>query len=158
MRGLILGVLAGAALGGAGAAAEVGPADVAFGPDGQVAASLTGAPGNPAEGRKVLADRGLGNCVACHAVSEMGDVPFHGDVGPTLDGVADRWDEAMLRGILVNPKNVYEGTVMPAFYKSTGFTRPGVGFTRKPAQEPLPPLLSAQQIEDVVAYLMTLKE
>ena len=47
---------------------------------------------------------------------------------------------------------------MPSFYKTSGFIRPGEGFTKKPAQEPLPPLLTAQQIEDVVAYLLTLKE
>lgn len=153
-----LALFAGCALAGA-AMAETVPADVKVGENGEVAVSLTGAAGNPAEGRKVFSSRAQGNCVACHAVSEMAhDVQFHGDVGPSLDGVADRWDEAGLRGIVTNAKNVFEGTVMPAFYKTTGFVRPGDAFTANPAAEPLPPLLSAQQIEDVIAYLMTLKE
>lgn len=58
----------------------------------------------------------------------------------------------------MNSKKTFEGTVMPAYYKTTGFIRPGEGFTKKPAQEPLPPLLSAQQIEDTIAFLMTLKD
>ncbi|MCL5778658.1 sulfur oxidation c-type cytochrome SoxX [Limibaculum sp. FT325] len=157
IRGM-LGLLVGCSLAGA-ALAETAPADMKVGENGEVAASLTGAPGNAAEGRKVFSSRSAGNCVACHAVSEMAhDVQFHGDVGPSLDGVADRWNEAELRGIVTNAKKIFEGTVMPAFYKTTGYVRPGDAFTTKPAAEPLPPLLTAQQIEDVVAYLMTLKE
>jgi sulfur-oxidizing protein SoxX len=137
----------------------VAPEDVVFGEYGEVEASLSGQPGNPEEGLKVFTSRSLGNCVACHTVTELlENVAFHGNVGPPLDGVGERWTEADLRGIVANAKNVYEGTIMPAFYKSSGFIRPGEGFTSKPAAEPLPPLLSAQQIEDVVAYLMTLKE
>lgn len=137
----------------------VAPQDVALDEYGAVAASLTGTAGDPAEGRKVFSSRSMGNCVACHTVTEMiEDVQWHGNVGPSLDGVADRWSEADLRGIVVNAKNVYEGTIMPAFYKTSGYVRPGDAFTTKPAQEPLPPLLTAQQIEDVVAYLMTLKD
>ncbi|GAD57453.1 sulfur oxidation protein SoxX [Limimaricola cinnabarinus LL-001] len=52
----------------------------------------------------------------------------------------------------------FPGTIMPAFYKTTGFIRPGDGFTGKAGTEPLDPLLTAQQVEDVVAYLMTLRE
>ena len=137
----------------------VAPEDVVYGEYGEVEASLSGQPGNPEEGLKVFTSRALGNCVACHTVTALVDsVAFHGNVGPPLDGVGERWTEADLRGIVANAKNVYEGTIMPAFYKSSGFIRPGEGFTSKPAAEPLPPLLSAQQIEDVVAYLMTLKE
>lgn len=153
-----LGLVVGCALVGA-AIAETAPADLNVGENGEVVESLSGTPGNPAEGRKVFSERSMGNCVACHAVSEMSkDVQFHGDVGPSLDGVADRWSEAELRGIVTNAKNVFDGTVMPSFYKSTGYIRPGDAFTTKPATEPLPPLLTAQQVEDVIAYLMTLKE
>jgi sulfur-oxidizing protein SoxX len=135
------------------------PEEVVYGEYGEVEVSLSGEPGNPEEGLKVFTGRALGNCVACHTVSALLDsVQFHGNVGPSLDGVADRWTEADLRGIVANAKNVYDGTIMPAFYKTSGFVRPGEGFTSKPATEPLPPMLSAQQIEDVVAYLMTLKE
>ncbi len=135
------------------------PEEVVYGEYGEVEVSLSGEPGNPEEGLKVFTGRALGNCVACHTVSALLDsVQFHGNVGPSLDGVADRWTEADLRGIVANAKNFYDGTIMPAFYKTSGFVRPGEGFTSKPATEPLPPMLSAQQIEDVVAYLMTLKE
>jgi sulfur-oxidizing protein SoxX len=143
----------------AASADTVGPADVAFNEYFGVEVSLTGAPGDPAAGREVFSSRSAGNCVACHTVSEMlDDVAWHGDVGPSLDGVADRWDEADIRGLVVNAKNIYDGTIMPAFYKTSGFIRPGEGYTTKPAQEPLQPILSAEQIEDVVAYLMTLQE
>lgn len=119
--------------------------------DGTIPASLTGQPGDPAAGRKVLFDRKLGNCLACHMVSDLEDQPFHGEVGPPLDGVADRWDEATLRMLIVNAKQVYDGTIMPSFYKNSGFVRIATQFEGKP-------ILTAQQVEDVVAYLMTLKD
>lgn len=141
-------------------AAEVAPENVAYDEYGAITVSLSGAPGDAANGRKILGTRSLGNCVSCHMVSEMADdVPFHGEVGPSLDGVADRWNEAELRGIVADAKKTYDGTVMPSFYKTTGYIRPGDAFTGKAAKsDPMPPLLDAQQIEDVVAYLMTLKE
>jgi sulfur-oxidizing protein SoxX len=137
--------------------AETAPENVTYA-DGMVAESLTGLPGDPAAGRKIMADKGLGNCVTCHKVTDMSDIPFHGEIGPALDGAADRWDEAQLRGIVANAKITFDGSMMPSFYKTTGFIRPGDGFTGKAATEPLAPLLSAQQIEDVVSYLLTLKE
>ncbi len=70
---------------------------------------------------------------------------------------ADRWNEAQLRGIVANAKKTFDGTIMPSFYKTSGFIRPGDGYTGKAAEETLSPMLSAQQIEDVVAFLMTLK-
>ncbi|MCI4662027.1 MAG: sulfur oxidation c-type cytochrome SoxX [Neomegalonema sp.] len=140
-----------------GALAEpVAPSAVSFN-DGAVATSLSGQPGDATRGREIVGTKSLGNCVSCHAITEMSDVPWHGEVGPTLDGVADRWDEAQLRGIVANAKMTYDGTIMPAFYKVSGFTRPGDGYTGKAAKE-ISPVLDAQQIEDVVAYLMTLKE
>ena len=159
MKALRLGLCA-AALGGAGAMAETAPGDVVHGEYGEIEESLTGAPGDVAGGKTVMTTRGLGNCVACHQVSDLADVPFQGEVGPSLDGVGDRWSEADLRGIVVNAKNVFPDTVMPAFYKSSGFVRPGDAFTGKAAPDPdnLPPLLTAQQVEDVVAYLLTLKD
>jgi sulfur-oxidizing protein SoxX len=150
---------AGLASFGAAQAAELAPADVPFGENGEVEVSLSGVAGNPEEGLKVFTSRGDGNCVACHTVSALIEsVPFHGNVGPPLDGVASRWNEAEIRGIVANAKNVYDGTIMPSFYKGAGYIRPGEAFTMKPADEPLPPLLTAQQIEDLVAYLMTLTE
>ncbi|AXS40480.1 sulfur oxidation c-type cytochrome SoxX [Breoghania sp. L-A4] len=119
--------------------------------DGGIAVSLTGKPGDPAAGKVTLADRKLGNCLACHVVSDLSDLPFHGEVAPPLDGVADRYDEAQLRLLLVDSKKVFEGTIMPAFYKSEGFNRPLDKFEGKS-------ILTADQVEDVLAYLLTLKE
>jgi sulfur-oxidizing protein SoxX len=104
-----------------------------------------------------MTNRSLGNCVACHQVSALSEAPFHGNVGPSLDGVGERWSLAELRGILSNAKKTYEGTVMPAYYVVDGFTRPGNAYTGKAAEGELDPLLSAQQIEDVIAFLSMLK-
>ncbi|MCB2129626.1 MAG: sulfur oxidation c-type cytochrome SoxX [Rhodobacteraceae bacterium] len=155
-RQLLLGLILTAAAGVA-ASAETAPADVAY-EDGAVAQSLSGAAGNPEEGAKVISTRSLGNCVACHAITAMPSAAFQGNIGPSLDGVAGRWDEAGLRGIVSDAKMTFDGTMMPSFYKTGPYIRPGDAFTGKAAEGELPPLLSAQQIEDVVAYLMTLKE
>lgn len=138
-------------------AAEVTPLDVTFAEDGSIAESLTGVPGNPEDGAKHMVDRALGNCAACHKIGAMPDVPFQGNIGPELDGAAGRWTEAQLRGIVADAKHTFPDSMMPSFYKVAGYVRPGVAFTSKPAEEPLPPLLTAQQIEDIVAYLLTLK-
>ena len=141
---------------GAAMAGEVAPQDVVF--DGStVAASLNGKAGDPAAGQEVYASKKMGNCVACHLISSV-DVAFAGNVGPSLDGVADRYSEAELRGILVNSKMTFEGTVMPAYYKVDGFIRPGNRYTGKAADDSFGPLLEAGQIEDLVAFLGTLKE
>ena len=153
-------IAAGLALVGTAALAEaIAPSDVAFGDYGEIATSLSGAPGDPANGVRVMTTRSLGNCVACHQISALPDVPFPGEVGPSLDGAADRWDEASLRGIVANAKMTFPETVMPAFFKTGPYIRPGDAFTGKAAPaEGLPPLLTAQEVEDVVAYLMTLHE
>lgn len=130
--------------------AEVSPSEVKF-MDGAVAIALTSDAGNVAAGKKAFANRKQGNCLACHVNADMTDQSFQGEVGPPLDGVADRWSEAELRGIVANSKMTFEGTIMPAFYVDSGFTRPLDKFDGKT-------ILSAQQVEDVVAYLLTLKE
>ena len=139
------------------ASAEVGPHDVQF-TEGAVAESLSGTPGDVEAGKKVVSTRSQGNCVACHVITALPEVAFQGNVGPALDGAADRWSEAQLRGIVANAKMTFDGTLMPAFYKVDGYIRPGDGYTAKAAPADLPPILTAQQIEDVVAYLLTLKE
>ena len=143
---------------GAGAvlAADVAPSAVVF-EDGAVSDSLSGMAGNPDEGRKIM-NKGSGNCIACHQVTALEDLPFHGEVGPSLDGAADRWSEAELRGIVTNAKEMFPESVMPSFYKTEGFIRPGNAYTGKAAEGELEPLLTAQQIEDVVSFLLTLKE
>ncbi|MCK8484956.1 sulfur oxidation c-type cytochrome SoxX [Aliiroseovarius sp. S2029] len=137
-------------------AETIAPADVTY-EDGAIAQSLTGVAGNPTEGAKVISTKSLGNCVACHEITDLADVPFHGEVGPLLDGAGDRWTEAELRGIVANAKMMFEGSMMPSFYKTDGFTRLGNAYTGKAHEGEVEPLLTAQQIEDVVAYLMTLQ-
>ena len=140
------------------AADEVAPDDVTFGEYGAVETSLTGTEGDAENGAMVMKTKSMGNCISCHQVSALSDAPFHGEIGPMLDGAGDRWSEAELRGIVSNAKNTFPESMMPAYYKSSGFIRPGDAFTGKAGEEPLPPLLTAQQIEDVVAFLMTQKE
>ncbi len=112
--------------------------------------SLTGAPGDPVKGREVAINRRLGNCLACH-VMPIPEQPFHGETGPDLDGVADRYTEGELRLRVVDSKSINPYTMMPAFYRVEGFHRVMERFAGKP-------ILTAQEVEDVVAYLMTLKE
>jgi sulfur-oxidizing protein SoxX len=131
-------------------AGETAPTDVVFS-DGVVEASLTGQAGDPVAGRAVFANRKQGNCLACHANSDLSEESFHGEVGPLMDGVAGRWSEAELRGIVSNAKMTFDGTMMPAFYIDSGYERPLEDFAGKS-------ILTAQQVEDVVAYLMTLKD
>ncbi|MGX0877165.1 sulfur-oxidizing protein SoxX [Roseovarius sp. MBR-154] len=153
-RTLLTIALVGAATGAA--AADIAPGEVPF-EDGAVTVSLTGVPGDAARGREVVGNKSLGNCVACHANSDMSDIPFHGEIGPMLDGVGERWSEAELRGIVANAKMMFPGSMMPSFYRVDGFTRPGNAYTGEAADDSFGPLLTAQQIEDVVAYLATLK-
>lgn len=150
-------LFASATLAGMAQAETVAPGAVAFNEDGAVEMSLTGTPGDVLEGAKVVSTKSQGNCIACHEITDLADVPFHGEVGPLLDGAGDRWSEAELRGILVNAKVLFEDSVMPAFYKTEGFNRLGKAYTGKAHEGEVQPLLNAQQIEDVVAYLMTLK-
>lgn len=150
MQRLALGAALAVLAAAAATAETVAPSDVAF-TDGAVEQSLTGTAGDPEAGRAVFADRKLGNCLACHMNSDQSDQSFHGEIGPPLDGVADRWSEAELRGIVVNAKNIFDGTMMPAFYRTDGLNRVLEDFEGGT-------ILSAQEVEDVVAYLKTLKE
>ena len=122
------------------------------------AVSLSGMAGDPVEGRDIVGNKKKGNCVACHQVTDLSDVPFQGEIGPMLDGAGDRWSEAELRGIITNAKVMFEDSMMPSFYKTEGFYRPGNAYTGEAPDDTFGPLLTAQQIEDVVAYLATLKD
>ncbi|MDP5218957.1 sulfur oxidation c-type cytochrome SoxX [Ruegeria sp. 2205SS24-7] len=144
--------------GGAALAAETDPRDVKYDDYGGIEASLTGIAGDAANGAIIVGDKSKGNCVACHEVTALAEIPFHGEVGPMLDGAGDRWSEVELRGLVANAKLTFDGTVMPAFYKDEGYIRPGDAYTGKAPIAPLTPILTAQEIEDVVAFLATLKE
>jgi len=132
-------------------ASEIPPGSVEFTDDG-VTVSLTGVAGDPAAGAEAFKSRREGNCLACHANPDMAQDLFHGNVGPSLEGVASRWEEPMLRAIVVNSKHIFtDATIMPGFYSldvGQDVVEAYVGKT----------ILTAQQVEDVVAYLGTLKE
>ena len=132
-------------------AGDISPTDVSFGDYGEISASLTGVAGDPVAGKKVSTNRKLGNCLACHVNDDASSQSFHGEVGPELNGAGSRWSEEELRGIVTNSKNTFEGTIMPAFYSTENGVRTLKKFVGKT-------ILSAQQVEDVVAYILTLKE
>ncbi len=111
--------------------------------------SLTGTPGDPVRGREVAINRKQGNCLACHKMP-IPEQPFHGEVGPDLSSVGGGYSEGELRLRIVNPKIVNPDTFMPAFYRPFGLHRVSKNFQGKT-------ILTAQQVEDVVAYLATLK-
>jgi len=115
-----------------------------------IKASLTGKAGDVAKGRKLASNRKKGNCLACHVISDQKEHQFHGEVAPSLDGVAERLSEGEIRLRLVNPKTANEDTIMPSFYEVASLHRVVKKFKGKT-------ILSAQEVEDVIAYLMTLK-
>ncbi len=138
-------------IGASAASAETIAPDMAMIKDGKFAKSLTGTAGDAAKGKKTFANRKLGNCLACHANKDQSDQPFHGEIGPSLDEVATRFDEADLRAILINSKMVLgKDTMMPSFYRLKNGARTMKKFQGKT-------ILDAQQVEDVLAYLQTLK-
>ncbi|WP_299444129.1 sulfur oxidation c-type cytochrome SoxX [uncultured Rhodospira sp.] len=111
---------------------------------------LTDTPGDPVMGRKWAINRKLGNCLSCHQMP-IPEEQFHGETGPALYGVADVYDEGELRLRIVDPKVLNPHSMMPSFYKVEGLNRVMKGFQDKP-------ILSAQQVEDIVAYMMTLRD
>jgi L-cysteine S-thiosulfotransferase len=117
--------------------------------DGAIPEALTTQPGDPERGRRLVMDREAGDCLVCHAMP-LPQRQFHGTVGPPLDGVGGRFSAGQLRLRLVDPKVVQAQTIMPAYYKVAGLYRVLDRYQGTP-------LLSAQQIEDVVAYLLTLQ-
>ena len=112
-------------------------------------ASLTGRNGDPSRGRQIVANRQVGLCLLCHT----GPIPeerFQGDLAPDLSGAGARLSEGQIRARIVDARRANPDTIMPAYYKTEGFTRVATSFQGKT-------ILSAEQIEDVVAYLTTLK-
>ena len=118
--------------------------------DDSISAPLGGLKGNPVNGRKVSIHRGKGNCLACHQMP-IPEEEFHGEVGPPLGGLGSRYDEGQLRLRIVNMQELNPGTLMPPFYKHPD------QFNRVSKKYQGRTILTAQEVEDVVAYLMTLK-
>ena len=113
-----------------------------------IPAPLTNQPADAERGRRMVLDRERGDCVVCHAMP-LPERQFHGTVGLPLDGVGNRYTAGELRLRLVNPKVLNPQTVMPAYYKVEGLHQVLEPYRDKP-------ILTAQEIEDVIAYLLTL--
>jgi L-cysteine S-thiosulfotransferase len=112
--------------------------------------SLTGARGDPARGRAIVANRQVGLCLLCHS-GPFPDEPFQGNLAPDLRGAGTRWSEGQLRLRIVDSSRINPATIMPAYHRTEGLVRVAPAWRGKP-------VLSAEQIEDVVAYLTTLKD
>ena len=114
-----------------------------------IPASLTGQKGDAARGRDIVADRNVGLCVLCHS-GPFPEVRQQGTVAPDLRGTAARLTEGQIRLRIVDSRRVNPSTIMPPYFESAGLTRVAPSFKGKT-------VLTAEQIEDVVAYLLTLK-
>jgi len=110
--------------------------------------ALTAEPGDAARGRSVVVNRDQGGCTLCHEVP--GETRF-GNIAPALEGVGAKLSAGQLRLRVVDSTRVNPDTPMPAYYRTEGLTQVARAYRGKT-------ILSAQQVEDVVAYLATLKE
>jgi len=111
--------------------------------------SLTGTPGDPARGRAIVASRQTGLCLLCHS-GPFPEERFQGNLAPSLAGAGSRWSEGQLRLRIADSSRINPTSIMPAYHRTEGLTRVAPAFKDKP-------VLTAQQIEDVVAFLLTLK-
>lgn len=110
---------------------------------------LTGTPGDPERGRSIVVNRQVGLCLLCHS----GPFPmerFQGTLAPDLAGAGSRWSEGQLRLRIVDASRLNPQTIMPPYYRTEGLNRVALDRRGKP-------ILTAEQIEDVVAYLRTLR-
>jgi len=105
--------------------------------------------GDAARGRQLVLDRNGGACVLCHALPET-TARFMGTVGPALNGVGSRYTAGQLRLRIVDGTLLKPDAVMPAYYRSEGLSRVAAPYRGRT-------ILTAQQVEDVVAYLGTLR-
>ena len=115
-----------------------------------IPASLTGHKGDPARGRTIVGNRQVGLCLLCHR-GPFPDDKFQGTLAPDLAGAGNRWSEGQLRLRIVDSRRLRPDTIMPSYYRIEGLTRVAPAFAGKP-------ILTAEQIEDVVAYLVTLRD
>jgi sulfur-oxidizing protein SoxX len=115
-----------------------------------IPASLTGTAGDPERGRAIVVNRQVGLCLLCHS----GPFPqerFQGTLAPDLKGAGARSTEGQLRLRIVDASLIKPDTIMPPYYRVDGLERVAPSFQGKP-------ILTAEQIEDVVAYLVTLRD
>ena len=116
---------------------------------GAIPEPLAGKIGDAARGRRIVLDRADGNCLICHKVPEPGE-PFQGELGPDLAGVGQRLTAGELRLQLVDQSRLNPATIMPPYHRVAGLVRVAEKWKGRP-------VLDAQAIEDVVAYLAGLK-
>ena len=117
--------------------------------NGGIAAPLTTVPGDPARGEALVRDMSRASCLICHQMP-IADEPDKGTIGPDLSGVASRLTEAQLRLRLVDARKANPDTVMPPYHATDGLVRVGAAFAGQP-------IYSAQEVEDVLAWLKTLR-
>ena len=115
-----------------------------------IPASLTGQSGDAARGRAIVANRSTGLCLLCHS-GPIAEERFQGDLAPSLAGAGSRWSPGQLRLRIAAGARLNADTIMPPYYRTTGLQRVARNFDGKT-------ILSAAQVEDVVAYLATLKD
>lgn len=115
-----------------------------------IPASLTGAPGDAARGRAIVVNRQQGLCLLCHS-GPFPEERQQGNLAPSLAGAGARWSEGQLRLRLVDARRLNPSTIMPPYHRVDGLVQVGAAWQGKP-------VLSAQQVEDVVAFLKTLRE
>ena len=115
-----------------------------------IPAPLTGTKGDAARGRAIVGNRQVGLCLLCHS-GPFPEEKFQGTLAPDLAGAGTRWSEGELRLRIIDASRLNPATIMPPYYRVEGLTRVAPAFAGKP-------LLSAEQIEDVVAYLATLRD
>ena len=116
--------------------------------DDEIPTPLTGARGDPLRGRALVANRQVGLCLLCHS-GPFPEERFQGDLAPDLRNAA-RLSEGQIRQRIVDPRKANPDSIMPAYFRTAGLTRVAPAFSGKP-------VLSAEQIEDIVAYLVTLR-
>jgi sulfur-oxidizing protein SoxX len=112
--------------------------------------SLTGANGDAARGREIVVNRQVGLCILCHT-GPFPELRFESNLAPDLRGVGGRMNEGQLRLRIVDPSHANPATIMPSYYRIDGLARVAAAQRGKP-------LLTAEQIEDVVAFLATLRD
>ncbi len=112
--------------------------------------SLTGAKGDPARGRAIVVNRQVGLCLLCHS-GPFPEERFQGNLAPDLRGAGARWSEGQLRLRIVDSGRINPSSIMPAYHRTEGLARVAPAWRGKP-------VLTAEQIEDVVAFLMTLRD
>lgn len=114
-----------------------------------IPAPLTDQPGDADRGRRIVADRGTGLCLLCHS-GPFPEIKLQGNVAPDLSGSGARFSEGQLRLRIVDSSRVRPDTIMPPYFRTEDLQRVAPAYRGKT-------VLTAQQVEDVVAYLRTLK-